>query len=121
VAALSLRKGGPLAVTDANLLLGRLVPAYFPHIFGKSEKEPLDIEASRKLFEKLAQKINEESSELGKKDLDEIVYGSVGIRVPIELDLTRYGIVSSRWQTKRCADRSVRLQRPGVTRLVNMC
>ncbi|KAH6902566.1 5-oxoprolinase [Coprinopsis sp. MPI-PUGE-AT-0042] len=73
------RKGGPLAVTDANLLLGRLVPAYFPHIFGKSEKEPLDIEASRKLFEELAQRINEKSSDLGKKDLDEIVYGFIKV------------------------------------------
>jgi len=31
------RKGGPLAVTDANLQLGRLLPEYFPHIFGASE------------------------------------------------------------------------------------
>ena len=33
------RKGGPLAVTDANLLLGRLLPDYFPKIFGKTEDE----------------------------------------------------------------------------------
>lgn len=70
-------KGGPLAVTDANLLLGRLVPAYFPHIFGKSEKEPLDVEASKTLFEQLAQTINAEVSSAETKDLDEIVYGLV--------------------------------------------
>ena len=64
-----------MAVTDANLLLGRLVPAYFPHIFGKSEKEPLDVNASRVLFEELAQGINSESAESEKKGLDEIVYG----------------------------------------------
>ena len=40
-------KGGPLAVTDANLLLGRLITDYFPKIFGKSEKEPLNIEVLR--------------------------------------------------------------------------
>ena len=62
-------------MTDANLLLGRLVPAYFPHIFGKSEKEPLDVEASRTLFEDLARVINSESLESEKKGLDEIVYG----------------------------------------------
>ena len=31
------RKGGPLALTDANLFLGRLLPAHFPKIFGLSE------------------------------------------------------------------------------------
>jgi len=70
-----LRKGGPLAVTDANLLLGRLISDYFPKIFGKSEKEPLDAEASRIAFEKVAKDINE-SHEMSL-DLDEIVYGLV--------------------------------------------
>jgi len=36
------RKNGYLAVTDANLVLGRLMPKYFPHIFGRNEDEPLD-------------------------------------------------------------------------------
>lgn len=52
------RKGGPLAVTDANLILGRLVPAYFPHIFGKKEKEPLDKNASQRAFEAIRSEIN---------------------------------------------------------------
>jgi 5-oxoprolinase (ATP-hydrolysing) len=55
------------------LLLGRLIPDYFPKIFGKSEKEPLDIEASRTAFEKLAEEINAEQDK--KLSLDEIVYG----------------------------------------------
>lgn len=67
------RKGGPLAVTDANLMLGRLIPDYFPKIFGKTEKEPLDIEASRRAFEKLAEEIN--VGQETKLSLDEIVYG----------------------------------------------
>jgi hypothetical protein len=70
------RKGGPLAVTDANLLLGRLIPDYFPKIFGKSEKEPLDVQASRTGFEKLMKEINE--SDAGEAiGLDEVVYGLV--------------------------------------------
>ncbi|KAI0808216.1 5-oxoprolinase [Fomes fomentarius] len=73
------RKGGPLAVTDANLVLGRLVPDYFPKIFGKSEKEPLDIEASRAAFDKLAQEINATVTEEKKMDLDEIVYGFIKV------------------------------------------
>lgn len=71
------RKGGPLAVTDANLMLGRLVPDYFPKIFGKSEKEPLDVQASKVAFEKVAEEINASIAQSGEKklDLDEIVYG----------------------------------------------
>jgi 5-oxoprolinase (ATP-hydrolysing) len=70
------RKGGPLAVTDANLLLGRLIPDYFPKIFGKTENEPLDIHASEIAFKQLANEIND--SHEGKKfSLDEIVYGYV--------------------------------------------
>ncbi|CAA7266697.1 unnamed protein product [Cyclocybe aegerita] len=71
------RKGGPLAVTDANLLLGRLIPDYFPKIFGKSENEPLDVEASRSAFEKLAEDINKTQEK--KLELDEIVYGFIKV------------------------------------------
>jgi 5-oxoprolinase (ATP-hydrolysing) len=35
-------KGGPLAVTDANVVLGRILPEFFPKIFGLDEKQPLD-------------------------------------------------------------------------------
>ena len=70
-----LRKGGPLALTDANLLLGRIIPDFFPKIFGESEKEPLDIGVSRSAFEKLREEINRHSdSELS---LDDVVYGLV--------------------------------------------
>ncbi|OGM43829.1 hypothetical protein ABOM_007608 [Aspergillus bombycis] len=57
------RKGGPLTVTDANLFLGRLLPEYFPHIFGPDEDQPLDIEVTTKLFNELTQKINAERKE----------------------------------------------------------
>jgi hypothetical protein len=69
------RKGGPPAVTDANLLLGRLIPDYFPKIFGQSEKEPLDVDASRTAFEKLAKEINAGNDK--ELSLDEIVYGCI--------------------------------------------
>ncbi|KAG6541304.1 hypothetical protein Mapa_017357 [Marchantia paleacea] len=52
------RKGGQLAVTDANLLLGRVIPQYFPYIFGPTENEPLDVEATRAAFQELATSIN---------------------------------------------------------------
>uniref|UniRef100_A0A1B6DS29 5-oxoprolinase n=1 Tax=Clastoptera arizonana TaxID=38151 RepID=A0A1B6DS29_9HEMI len=52
------RKGGPLTVTDANLALGRLLPEYFPCIFGEDEKQPLDKHATYEAFSKLTQEIN---------------------------------------------------------------
>ncbi|KAJ8279913.1 hypothetical protein COCON_G00069790 [Conger conger] len=52
------RKGGPLTVTDANLALGRLLPAYFPRIFGPGEDEPLSSEDTMKRFRHLTRDIN---------------------------------------------------------------
>jgi 5-oxoprolinase (ATP-hydrolysing) len=51
------RKGGYLTVTDANLVLGRILPEYFPHIFGPDEKQPLDKEATLKAFAKLTKQV----------------------------------------------------------------
>ena len=51
------RKGGPLTVTDANLCLGRLLPEYFPKIFGPSEKEPLDKAATTEAFCRLTEEV----------------------------------------------------------------
>ena len=67
------RKGGDPAITDANLVLGRLLPSYFPQIFGKNEDEALDREASRVALEKLQKEVNAETG----KDLsvDEVAWG----------------------------------------------
>ncbi|XP_017054245.1 5-oxoprolinase [Drosophila ficusphila] len=53
------KKGGPLTVTDANLILGRILPQYFPKIFGPKENEPLDHEIARSKFVELQKEINE--------------------------------------------------------------
>ncbi|KAI9900015.1 hypothetical protein N3K66_004277 [Trichothecium roseum] len=67
------RKGGPATVTDANLYLGRLLPDFFPKIFGKNEDEGLDPEASRKVLQELADQVNKET---GKSlSADEVAYG----------------------------------------------
>ena len=58
------RKGGPLAVTDANVLLGRIQPHLFPAIFGVGENEVLDLEGTRAAFEKLTAEINAYNSSL---------------------------------------------------------
>ncbi|MEZ5812051.1 MAG: hydantoinase B/oxoprolinase family protein [Rhizobiaceae bacterium] len=48
------RRGGPLAVTDANLMLGKLQPRFFPAIFGPGQDQPLDVEIVREKFVALA-------------------------------------------------------------------
>uniref|UniRef100_A0A667XI12 5-oxoprolinase, ATP-hydrolysing n=1 Tax=Myripristis murdjan TaxID=586833 RepID=A0A667XI12_9TELE len=54
----TLARGGPLTVTDANLALGRLLPSFFPKIFGPGENEPLSLEETMKHFHRLTQEIN---------------------------------------------------------------
>ena len=55
------RRGGPLTVTDANLLLGRLVPDYFPKVFGADGNQPLDQQAAIDAFDTLATTVSRES------------------------------------------------------------
>ncbi|KAJ3296893.1 hypothetical protein HK104_001044 [Borealophlyctis nickersoniae] len=71
------RKGGPLTITDANLFLGRLIPDFFPKIFGKSEREALDFEATRRAFESLTEEINAQTSD--RVTPDEVAYGFVKV------------------------------------------
>ncbi len=53
------RRGGPLTVTDANVLVGKLQPAFFPAIFGAGGSEPIDTEAVRGGFVALAARIGD--------------------------------------------------------------
>lgn len=77
------RKGGELAVTDANLILGTVIPDHFPSIFGPNEDQPLDGQATRVEFEKLAIKINayRKSQDPLAKDMtvEEIALGFVNV------------------------------------------
>ncbi len=56
------RKGGPLTVTDCNLVLGRIDPAEFPHVFGPDGDQPLDPEASRARIEEIIAQLPEAMS-----------------------------------------------------------
>ncbi|AWB49502.1 5-oxoprolinase [Gemmobacter aquarius] len=51
------RRGGPLTVTDCNVLLGRLSPAHFPAVFGPNGDEPLDVIAVRDSFRDLGEQV----------------------------------------------------------------
>ena len=75
------RKGGHLAVTDANLALGRIVPAEFPRIFGPSEDQPLDAGATAAAFEALAAEVNAAGAAAGvaAKSVDEVAFGFIQV------------------------------------------
>ena len=53
------RRGGPLTVTDANVMVGKLRPDRFPAIFGPGRDQPLDADAVREKFEALASEIGD--------------------------------------------------------------
>ena len=53
----SYRRGGQLAVTDANVMVGKVQPAYFPKVFGPNADEALSFDAVRVLFDELALQI----------------------------------------------------------------
>ena len=53
------RRGGPLTVTDANLMVGKLLPDFFPAVFGPGADQPLDVEAVHERFAALAREVEE--------------------------------------------------------------
>ncbi|MDE1146843.1 MAG: hydantoinase B/oxoprolinase family protein [Azospirillaceae bacterium] len=57
------RRGGPLAVTDCNLMLGKIQPAFFPHVFGPDADQPLDLEAVTARFRDLAEEVKAATGE----------------------------------------------------------
>lgn len=71
------RKGGPLTITDANLFLGRLVPEFFPKIFGPNEDESLDLETTTKLFNEITAIINKDLN--SNFTPEEVAYGFINV------------------------------------------
>ncbi|MFI9746323.1 hydantoinase B/oxoprolinase family protein [Streptomyces sp. NPDC052494] len=69
------RRGGPLTVTDANVMLGRVQPAHFPAVFGESGDRPLDAEVVRERFTELAGEIG------GGRTPEEVAAGFLEIAV----------------------------------------
>lgn len=53
--------GGPLAITDANVLLGRLRPEFFPQVFGPNGDQPLNVATVEQQFDQLAAAVSEAS------------------------------------------------------------
>lgn len=75
------RKGGFLAVTDANVVLGRVLPEFFPKIFGPNEDQPLDVEGAQQAIASVTEKVNQHSFEAGQppKSVDEVAMGFIKV------------------------------------------
>ncbi len=57
------RRGGPLTVTDCNVMLGKIQGAFFPHVFGPDADAPLDVEMVGQKFAALAERIGREAGD----------------------------------------------------------
>jgi 5-oxoprolinase (ATP-hydrolysing) len=69
------RRGGPLTVTDCNVLLGKLQPDHFPNVFGLDGDQPLDAHTVRQKFQALASEIGTD------KSVEELAEGYLRIAV----------------------------------------
>lgn len=92
------RNGGPLAVTDANVMLGKLIPDYFPSIFGPDQDKPLDVERVRALFTQMAVEIGDDRTPESVADgfiriaVANMVEAIKKISVQRGYDVTRYAL-----------------------------
>ncbi|MFO1147315.1 MAG: hydantoinase B/oxoprolinase family protein [Alsobacter sp.] len=73
------RRGGPLAVTDANVMLGKLDPDFFPAIFGPGQDQPLDRAAVEARFAALAAEVSAATGET--RSPEQVADGFVQIAV----------------------------------------
>jgi 5-oxoprolinase (ATP-hydrolysing) len=72
------RRGGPLTVTDANVMVGKLIPEHFPAIFGPRQDQPLDTAIVRQKFEEISEAIG---SSAGDQAPEQIAAGFLEVAV----------------------------------------
>ena len=73
------RNGGPLTITDCNLMLGKLQSDFFPSVFGDGGDEPLDVEEVRRRFAELADRVSESTGT--RQDAEQVAQGFLSIAV----------------------------------------
>jgi 5-oxoprolinase (ATP-hydrolysing) len=73
------RRGGPLAVTDCNVVLGKLQPDFFPAVFGPNGDQPLDAEIVKTKFAELQAQVRAESGDT--RSIEEMAEGFLAIAV----------------------------------------
>lgn len=94
------RRGGPLAVTDCNVMVGKLRAAFFPQVFGPAADQGLDEETVRARFAELAARIGDGRSpeQVAEGFLSIAVLGMANaikqVSVARGYDVTRYALVS---------------------------
>jgi len=90
----SYRRGGPLAVTDANVMLGKIQPRYFPKVFGSGGDQALDGAVVREKFDALAAQTGRTAEEVAEGFIDIAVQQMANaikkISVARGYDVTRY-------------------------------
>ncbi|MCW6511037.1 hydantoinase B/oxoprolinase family protein [Lichenifustis flavocetrariae] len=90
------RKGGPLTVTDANIMTGKLLPDHFPAIFGPGQDQRLDIDIVHEKFAALAASLGKTPGEVAHGFLDVAVDNMANavkkISVARGYDVTRYAL-----------------------------
>ncbi len=88
------RRGGPLAVTDANVLLGKIQPQFFPKVFGPGADEALSREAVNEKFDELARQTGRAAESVAEGFVDIAVQQMANaikkISVARGYDVTRY-------------------------------
>ena len=77
----SYRRGGPLALTDANVLLGKIQPQHFPAVFGPAGDQALDAQAVRARFDALLVQIKATSAAAPDMTVESVAEGFVHIAV----------------------------------------
>src|SRR6266852_3248835 len=73
------RRGGPLTVTDANVLLGRIQPGHFPKVFGEKSDQPLDADITKAKFTELGEQIAQATGDT--RGAEQVAAGFIEIAV----------------------------------------
>lgn len=73
------RRGGPLTISDCNVLLGKLNPRFFPAVFGSQGNLPLDGDRVREQFQSLAQEIQKKTGDL--RTSEQVATGFIAIAI----------------------------------------
>ena len=92
------RRGGPLAVTDANVMLGKIQPQYFPRVFGPQADEALSLSAAQAQFHALAEQTGRSAESVAEGFIEIAVQQMANaikkISVARGYDVTRYTLQS---------------------------
>jgi 5-oxoprolinase (ATP-hydrolysing) len=90
----SYRRGGPLAVTDANVMVGKIQPRHFPKVFGAAANEALSYEAALVKFNEIANRVGRSAESVAEGFINIAVQQMANaikkISVARGYDVTRY-------------------------------